>query len=66
MVPKRCPKRSGSVPRTRFPGQGEDVFSTLVRDNVAGIVHTHSVAWKADIEVAGEGQVRQVGIFLGG
>ena len=24
-----------------------------VRDGVAGIVHTHSVSWKADIEVAG-------------
>lgn len=24
-----------------------------VRDGVAGIVHTHSVAWKADIEIAG-------------
>ena len=24
-----------------------------MRDGVAGIVHTHSVAWKADIEIAG-------------
>lgn len=46
--------RFAGYPETRFPGQGEEVFSTLVRDGVAGIVHTHSVAWKADIEVAGQ------------
>lgn len=27
-----------------------------MRDGVAGIVHTHSVSWKADIEVAGRPQ----------
>ena len=41
--------------RTRYPGKGEEVFSTIVRDGVAGIVHTHSVSWKADIEIAGWG-----------
>ena len=54
-----------NVPRTRFPGQGEEVFSTLVRDGVAGIVHTHSVAWKADIEVAGRGPIQRWHPFLG-
>eukprot|EP00913_Durusdinium_trenchii_P033497 g31361.t1 len=45
--------RFAGYPETRFPGKGEEAFSTLVRDGVAGIVHTHSVAWKADIEIAG-------------
>jgi len=45
--------RFAGYPETRYPGKGEEVFSTIVRDGVAGIVHTHSVSWKADIEIAG-------------
>eukprot|EP00438_Fugacium_kawagutii_P022189 Skav206398 [mRNA] locus=scaffold690:164152:167774:+ [translate_table: standard] len=53
------PECFGCSASTRYPGQGEEVFSTMVRDGVAGIVHTHSVAWKADIEVVG----RAAGLF---
>ncbi|CAJ1379659.1 unnamed protein product, partial [Effrenium voratum] len=45
--------RFAGYPETRYPSQGEERFSSLVREGVAGIVHTHSVAWKADIEVSG-------------
>ena len=45
--------RFAGYPETRYTGVGEERFSTIVRPGVAGIVHTHSVAWKVDLEIAG-------------
>eukprot|EP00437_Effrenium_voratum_P006675 CAMPEP_0181435656 /NCGR_PEP_ID=MMETSP1110-20121109/20446_1 /TAXON_ID=174948 /ORGANISM="Symbiodinium sp., Strain CCMP421" /LENGTH=784 /DNA_ID=CAMNT_0023559199 /DNA_START=43 /DNA_END=2397 /DNA_ORIENTATION=+ len=45
--------RFAGYPETRYTGIGERRFSTIVRPDVAGIVHTHSVAWKVDLEIAG-------------
>jgi len=44
--------RFAGYPETRYPGKGEEMFSTIVRPDVAGIVHTHSMAFKADLDVA--------------
>ena len=53
-------------PAARYPSQGEERFSSLVREGVAGIVHTHSVAWKADIEAAMSGDARKCARVRGG
>eukprot|EP00928_Gymnodinium_smaydae_P031478 TRINITY_DN23089_c0_g1_i1.p1 TRINITY_DN23089_c0_g1~~TRINITY_DN23089_c0_g1_i1.p1 ORF type:complete len:776 (-),score=98.57 TRINITY_DN23089_c0_g1_i1:174-2501(-) len=47
-------------PETRWPGQSEDTYSTIVRPHVAGMVHTHSVAFKADIDVSGSSNALRV------
>ena len=52
--------RFAGYPETRFTGVGESRFSTIVRPGVAGIVHTHSVAWKVDLEIAGSKNALQV------
>jgi len=45
--------RFAGYPETRYPGRGEEWFSTIVRPDLAGMVHTHSISWKADIDISG-------------
>mmetsp|Transcript_19298 Transcript_19298/g.35368 ORF Transcript_19298/g.35368 Transcript_19298/m.35368 type:complete len:787 (-) Transcript_19298:190-2550(-) len=44
--------RFSGYPETRYASRGEERFSTIVRPGVAGIQHTHSIAFKADLDVA--------------
>eukprot|EP00434_Breviolum_minutum_P041387 symbB.v1.2.036815.t2/scaffold5285.1/size28895/2 len=45
--------RFAGYPETRYPGVNETSFSTMVRPGVAGMVHTHSIAFKVDLDISG-------------
>jgi len=55
-----CSSVFAGYPETRWAGPGEDRFSTFVRPGVGGIVHSHSVAFKADFDIAGSLNALQV------